>query len=133
VPHSGTFNNNVLSMAAGLAGLSQIFGADAASVLFDRGERLRRRLNELCGDADLPMQWTGLGSLMTVHFQREPIRSAKDIRETPELRELFHLGMLARGFYLARRGMVALSLEVGDVECVAFVAAVADFLGDAGA
>ncbi|MFN2563259.1 MAG: aspartate aminotransferase family protein [Jatrophihabitans sp.] len=128
VPHSGTFNNNVLSMAAGFAGLSEIFGADVASALFDRGEVLRRRLNELCTGTDIPMQWTGLGSLMTVHFQREAIRSAKDIREAPELRELFHLDMLARGFYLARRGMVALSLEIGDAECDAFVAAVADFL-----
>lgn len=131
VPHSGTFNNNVLSMAAGFTGLSQIFGAEAASALFDRGEALRRRLNELCAGTDLPMQWTGLGSLMTVHFQREPVRAAKDIREAPELRELFHLGMLARGFYLARRGMVALSLEIGDAECDAFVAAVADFLAGA--
>ena len=106
----------------------QVFDADAASALFDRGEVLRGRLNEVSAGAELPMHWTGLGSLMTVHFQREPIRAARDIREATELRELFHLGMLARGFYLARRGMVALSLEIGDAECDAFVAAVADFL-----
>jgi glutamate-1-semialdehyde 2,1-aminomutase len=128
VPHSGTFNNNVLSMAAGFAGLSRIFDAAAADALFNRGEGLRRRLNGVCGDARLPMQWTGLGSLMTVHFQREPIRSAADIRAAPALLELFHLGMLSRGFYLARRGMIALSLEIGDAECDAFVDAVEDFL-----
>jgi glutamate-1-semialdehyde 2,1-aminomutase len=128
VPHSGTFNNNVLSMAAGFAGLTRIFDATAAETLFERGETLRRRLNDACAEGDPPMQWTGLGSLMTVHFQREPIHAAKDIREASALRELFHLSMLARGFHLARRGMIALSLEIGDDECDAFVAAVAEFV-----
>ena len=36
--------------------------------------------------------------------------------------------MLRRGFYLARRGMLALSLEIGDRECEAFCAAVEDFI-----
>jgi glutamate-1-semialdehyde 2,1-aminomutase len=64
---------------------------------------------------------------MTVHFQASPIRSAADIDPAPELRELFHLAMLERGFYLARRGMLALSLAVGEPECAAFIDAVAAF------
>ena len=43
------------------------------------------------------------------------------------MRELFFLDMLAAGMYLARRGMVALSLPVGDAECARFVAAVEEF------
>ena len=128
VPHSGTFNNNVLSMAAGHAGLSQVFTAEVSDALFARGERLRADLNEACRAANARMQWTGVGSLLTGHFQTAPIRSASDIRAEPELRELFHLDMLDRGFYLARRGMIALSLEVGDDECAAFCAALGDFL-----
>lgn len=128
IPHAGTFNNNVLSMAAGYAGLSDIFGADTSRALFDTGERLRHRLNEVCSHSHSAMQWTGLGSMMTVHFQGGPIHAAMDIRPEPELRELFHLDMLDRGFYLARRGMIALSLEIGESECDAFVAAVADFV-----
>jgi glutamate-1-semialdehyde 2,1-aminomutase len=65
---------------------------------------------------------------MTVHFQTGAITAAADIRPEPALRELFHLDMLERGFYLARRGMIALSLEIGDTECNAFVAAVERFL-----
>ena len=126
LPHAGTFNNNVLTMAAGVAGLTHLFTAEAASALFNRGEALRARLNAL--SSGLPMQWTGLGSLITVYFQRGPIRSPVDMREERGLRELFFLDMLERGFYLARRGMIALSLEVGDVELAGFQAAVADFL-----
>jgi glutamate-1-semialdehyde 2,1-aminomutase len=128
VPHSGTFNNNVLSMAAGHAGLSRLFTPEVAEALYRRGERLRARLTEICTETGARMQWTGLGSLLTVHFQTEDIRAARDIRPEPELRELFHLDMLRRGFYLARRGMIALSLEIGDAECDSFCAAVAQFV-----
>ncbi|MCW2596438.1 MAG: aminotransferase class III-fold pyridoxal phosphate-dependent enzyme, partial [Jatrophihabitans sp.] len=128
VPHAGTFNNNVLSMAAGYAGLSELFTADISQELFDRGERLRTALNAACAQRAARMQWTGLGSLLTVHFQTEPIRAAQDIRPESDRRELFHLAMLEHGFYLARRGMIALSLEVSDEDCADFCAAVEKFL-----
>ncbi len=125
LPHAGTFNNNVLTMAAGVAGLAEIFTPAAADALFARGEALRARLNELSP----ALQWTGLGSLLTAHFHRGPIRRPADIAGADAgLRELFHLDMLDRGFYLARRGMIALSLEIGTGEMDAFVAAVAEFI-----
>jgi glutamate-1-semialdehyde 2,1-aminomutase len=130
VPHAGTFNNNVLSMAAGYAGLTEVFPPEASAALFARGERLRAELNEVCAGA--AMRWTGLGSMLTVHFQREPINASRDMRRTPAHRELFHLDMLHRGFHLARRGMIALSLETGGAECAAFRAAVAEFLVEHG-
>jgi glutamate-1-semialdehyde 2,1-aminomutase len=131
--HAGTFNNNVLSMAAGHAGLTRVFTPAASRELFDRGERLRRRLNDLARDHAVPVQWTGLGSMMTVHFQTGPVTSARDLRPTPVHRELFHLDMLSRGFHLARRGMIALSLAVTDQDCADFHAAVDAFLTEHGA
>jgi glutamate-1-semialdehyde 2,1-aminomutase len=128
VPHAGTFNNNVLSMAAGYAGLSQLFTAEVSDALFQRGERLRAELNALSSQAGAMLRWTGMGSLLTAHFQDQPIRAARDIQPHSELRELFHLDMLDRGCYLARRGMVALSLEIGDAECQLFRTAVEEFL-----
>ncbi|HST48269.1 aspartate aminotransferase family protein [Jatrophihabitans sp.] len=128
VQHPGTFNNNVFSMTAGYAGLSRLFPAEASEALFRRGERLRHELNALSARAGTRLQWTGMGSLLTAHFQAEPISAARDIRPADELRELFHLDMLDRGCYLARRGMVALSLEIGDAEYRMFRAAVEDFL-----
>jgi glutamate-1-semialdehyde 2,1-aminomutase len=129
VPHAGTFNNNVFSMAAGHAGLTEVFPPEVSRELFVRGEDLRAELNRTSGTA---MRWTGLGSMMTVHFQREPIAAPRDMRSTPAQRELFHLDMLNRGFHLARRGMIAMSLEIGDAECAAFCAAVSGFVADHG-
>ncbi|HEV2784520.1 MAG TPA: aminotransferase class III-fold pyridoxal phosphate-dependent enzyme [Actinophytocola sp.] len=128
VPHAGTFNNNVLSMAAGYAGLTRLFPPETSRRLFERGERLRARLNEIGRDHDAAVQWTGLGSMMTVHFQPEPIVAPRDLRPTPVHRELFHLDLLDRGFHLARRGMVALSLDIGTPECDAFCSAFDGFL-----
>jgi glutamate-1-semialdehyde 2,1-aminomutase len=71
LPHAGTFNNNVASMAGGCVAMGEIFTADAAEALFQRGERLRAALNQACDG--VAMQFTGTGSMMTVHFRSEPI------------------------------------------------------------
>jgi glutamate-1-semialdehyde 2,1-aminomutase len=132
VPHPGTFNNNVLSMAAGYAGLTRVFTPEASRDLFDRGEWLRNRLNDIGRDHGAALQWTGTGSMMNVHFQRAPIAAPRDLRSAPAHRELFHLDMLDRGFHLSRRGILALSLEIGTAECDEFCSAVDGFLTDHG-
>ena len=47
LPHAGTFNNNVLTMTAGLAGLTEVYTPEAARALNARGDALRERLNAL--------------------------------------------------------------------------------------
>ena len=47
LPHAGTFNNNVLSMAAGRAALGQVFTPEAAERLNRTGDGLRDSLNRL--------------------------------------------------------------------------------------
>jgi glutamate-1-semialdehyde 2,1-aminomutase len=125
--HAGTFNNNVLSMAAGLAGLERVYTPEAAQALNARGDRLRARLNHILNQRQACAQVTGVGSLLNVHFQRGEIRSPTDVDPAPGARALFHLGMLERGFYLARRGFMSLSLALTDDDLDRFVAAVEDF------
>ncbi len=125
-PHAGTFNNNVLTMAAGYTGLSQLFTPAAADALFARGEALRAKLNAVARGT---MQWTGLGSMGCVQFSAGSIE--RPLPPTPReagLRELFFLDMLKAGFYLARRGMLALSLEVTEADTGSFTEAVAEFV-----
>ncbi len=128
-PHAGTFNNNVLSMAAGTAGLETVFTPEAASELNARGEDLKARLNEIARASGTPMQVTGLGSLMTVHFASGEIRSVDDLAAADQdAKALFHLEMLARGQYLARRGLMSLSLALSEDDLDTFADAVADVL-----
>jgi glutamate-1-semialdehyde 2,1-aminomutase len=46
------------------------------------------------------------------------------------VKDLLYFALLRRGVYMARRGMVALSLPFGDAECNAFAAALADALDE---
>jgi glutamate-1-semialdehyde 2,1-aminomutase len=129
LPHAGTFNNNVLTMSAGLVGLTEVYTPAAANALNARGDALRERLNAVCRGHEAPMQFTGIGSMLAVHFTREPVRSPADAAKgDQQLKELFFFDMLAQGIWLARRGMLTLCLPIGDAECDKLVAAVEEFL-----
>ena len=43
------------------------------------------------------------------------------------LREIYFFDLLAAGIYIARRGMIAMSLLIEDAECDRLVAAVEEF------
>jgi glutamate-1-semialdehyde 2,1-aminomutase len=121
LPHAGTFNNAVLTMAAGAAGL-ELYDEQAADRLNALGERLRERLNAIDGD----LSATGYGSLVGIHFTREPIRRKSDSPKRPDLQALLHLHMLERGYTYARRGFVALSLPIEERDVDGFADAVAE-------
>lgn len=129
LPHAGTFNNNVLTMNAGLAGLTQVYTPEAALALNARGDALRERLNALCVKAGAPVRFTGIGSMLAVHTTTRPIHSPADAAKGDQkLKELFFFDMLAHGIWLARRGMMTLCLPIGDAECDRLAGAVEEFL-----
>jgi glutamate-1-semialdehyde 2,1-aminomutase len=125
--HAGTFNNAVLTMAAGVAGLTQVYTAGECARLNALGDRLRDRLNAFAGDRGLDFCATGRGSMVGLHFTRGPVRRTSDSPAAPELRALLHLSMLERGYSYARRGFVALSLPLGEAEVDGFAVAVEEF------
>jgi glutamate-1-semialdehyde 2,1-aminomutase len=125
--HAGTFNNNVLSMAAGLAGLEQVFTPEVAVALNARGDAFRERLNGILRNRQACAQVTGVGSLLNLHFQRGEIKAPCDVAPAPEARTLFHLEMMERGFYLARRGYMTLSLALTLDDYDRFTTAFEDF------
>ncbi len=113
-PHAGTFNNNVVSMAAGIAGMS-LYTSEVARQHNARGDRLRDRLNTI----------TGMGSMLNIHMRRDAIHSPSDVAKAdPSLRELFFLDLVALGFWLGRSGMIVLSLPTTDEDCDHLAAAV---------
>ncbi|KAG8628719.1 hypothetical protein KVT40_002584 [Elsinoe batatas] len=115
--HAGTFNNNVLTMAAGCVGLEKVFTPGRGEELHKRGERLREELREV-GRGTL-LQVTGKGS----------IRKPADVGpEYKGLGDVLHLFLLSKGYYIARRGFIALSLALEDEELRGFVGAVREFV-----
>ncbi len=126
--HAGTFNNNVLTMNAGFVGLTEIYTPQRARDLNAFGDRLRERLNALAQRQGLAMQFTGMGSMMSVHMTKRPIRSEEDVeRGNGALRDLFWFDLVARGLWFAKRGMFALSIALADDDADKLAAAVEDF------
>jgi len=130
--HAGTFNNNVLSMAAGFAGLSEVFTPPEARRINALGDRLRERFNEVAGAHGMPFQATGLGSLIGLHFNADAAHGDEE-RVKSAIERLFHLEMLERGYYFGRRGYIALSLPTNEADCDGLIQAVDDFFAARGA
>jgi glutamate-1-semialdehyde 2,1-aminomutase len=129
VPHAGTFNNNVLTMSAGIAALAEVYTPDVARAHNARGDALRARLNAMAATRGLPLHWTGRGSMLCLHAMPTPPRDAAEAASGDQaMKELLFLDLLERGFYIARRGMIALSLAVGDSDLAAFEEAMAEVL-----
>ena len=132
LPHAGTFNNAVLTMAAGAAGLTRSTRRPKsnASIVSATGSAIDS--NGYAAERGLDFVATGYGSMVGLHFTRGPVRRASDIPATPEARALLHLHLLADGYWYARRGFVALSLPLGEAEVDGFAASVESFLATLG-
>ena len=127
--HAGTFNNNVLSMSAGIAGLSRIYTPEVAVAFNARGDALRERLNATSRAHGSTLQFTGLGTLMNLHATPGEIRHSDDIPASGQIvKDLFFFHMLAHGFYVARRGFIVLSLPLTDDDLARFHGAFAAFV-----
>jgi glutamate-1-semialdehyde 2,1-aminomutase len=126
--HAGTFNNNVLTMNAGTVGLTEVYTPAAARALNDFGDGLRERLNAVVRKKGLAMQFTGIGSMIGVHMRGGAIRNAADAAQGHAgLLELFYFDLTARGIWLAKRGMMALSIALGEADADKMVGAVEEF------
>ncbi|KAI0130408.1 pyridoxal phosphate-dependent transferase [Xylariales sp. AK1849] len=127
--HSGTFNNNTMTMHAGYAGLSKVYTDDANFVFNAKGDKLRARLESACKRTKL--SFTGLGAMLAVHFtdsEVEDIRCVDDVEERWDLKDLFWLEMMEDGYWITKRGSIALILETPDEELDRFVGCVQRFL-----
>ena len=129
--HGGTFNNNVLSMAAGLAGLRNVLSREASDRMNDLGDALRKNMNASIAAHGVAACVTGCGSLMNVHFMPAGTVSPATV-ESADARyhKLWHMEMLLAGQYVTARGMLALALPHREAETDGLVSAFDRFLGE---
>ena len=139
-PHGGTFNNNVIAMAAGYAALTKVLTKEAMARMNGLGDDLRDRLNDCAQKRDCPMIATGIGSIFGIHFHKGRLRNVDDLdagergreAEISQLKKLFHLDMIDAGQYISRRVMGNLSLETSRADTDELVDAVDEFLVNRG-
>ncbi len=112
ISHSGTFNGNDVTMAAGLATL-QCYDQQQICKVNQLGERLRQGLNLAFRTAGIVGQAIGMGSLSTIHWREGPIVTARDAARgasrSADLYKLLHLEMMNRGIFFPRRGQLSIS------------------------
>ena len=124
-PTGGTFNNNAFTMAVGTA-VTELLDAETLARHNARGDRLRDQLTEALAPVGFCV--TGAGSMMTIHPAPGPVEQWSDIAGVdPRWRRLFFHDVLARGYYLAERGYLALSLALTEQHLTGFVAAARAF------
>lgn len=125
----GTFNNNIVAMTAGLIGARDVYTAEACDRLNALGDWLREQLNDAGRDLRVPFQATGMGGVMNTHWRQGPITDPSMVDPaTAPVRRLFQLEMIERGFFVAQRGMITLSLAVTAEDLGSFVSAARDYL-----
>jgi glutamate-1-semialdehyde 2,1-aminomutase len=112
--HSGTFNGNAATMAAGIATLD-LLPREEIERINALGERLRRGLLKVFDNLSVPVQVTGAGSLAQVHFNREAVIDYRSsARSSREAMQLTHLSLLNHGVFVARRGLMCISTPMNE-------------------
>ncbi|KAF2271011.1 PLP-dependent transferase [Lojkania enalia] len=127
--HSGTFNNNVLGMAAGYTGLSQVYTPEVAVKVNEAGDSFRQKLQAISQGTKMTV--TGRGTIVGIHFVddgKKDIASNRERRDNWGLKELFWLELMEDGFWMTKRGYIALILGTPDAELDRFVECVKRFL-----
>jgi glutamate-1-semialdehyde 2,1-aminomutase len=126
---AGTFNNNAVTMSAGVAGVSEVFTPEACVQLNRRGDQLRQEIATLARTRGVALQTSGMGSVLNTHWHMRPIVNAAAV-ESPNstLRRLFHLEMLQSGIYTAPRGLIAMSLALAEDDIGSFLTAIDRYL-----
>jgi glutamate-1-semialdehyde 2,1-aminomutase len=121
--HSGTFNGNPVTVAAGLKTL-ELLDTGAYEKLDRLGATLADGLRAAIAETGAPAHVTHIGSLVNVHFTTEaPIDAEGVAAADPDAAAAFHLGLLNRGIFIAPRGLMATSTVAEEQDVADVVAA----------
>ena len=124
----GTFNGNPVTAAAGIACLEMLTDR-VIEELNELGEYAKAGITRAFAEGGVPGQATGMGSLFNLHPTSEPISDVHAVnRVDPDLKSLFHFGLLNRGFYLSSRGTACLSTPMTRTEVDNLITATADII-----
>ena len=96
----GTFNGNPLSMAAGLATLTEVLTDDAYGYLKELGTRLAQGCQKVLDDAGIPAVTTDLGCKGSITFRDRPLERYRDYYEIDDsVFDAYWYWVVNRGIY----------------------------------
>lgn len=119
ISHSGTFNGNNMTMAAGAASL-RLLDRPAIERINALGQMLAKGFDDAFEEAEISGGTTCSGSLVQVHWRRGEIANMDDVSEgfraAGDLPLLSHLGLMNRGIFGAARGEYNISTVMTETE-----------------
>jgi glutamate-1-semialdehyde 2,1-aminomutase len=128
--HSGTFNGNEATVAAGLASI-ELLTEQVIRHINQLGDKLRNGLSHVFDQVGIEAQATGIGSLIGMHFAPRAPRNYRDtLRPSRKVLPLLHLALMNRGMFLAPRGFVCISSPMSEAEVYLFLNAFEEALVD---
>jgi glutamate-1-semialdehyde 2,1-aminomutase len=126
----GTFNGNPLSMAAGLATLTEVLTADAYEHLGKLGTRLAEGCQSAAMDAGIPATTTDLGCKASITFRDKPIERYRDFMEVDDsLFDAFWYWMVNRDVYVTpgKEEQMTISVQHSEDDIDQFVDTFGDY------
>lgn len=115
--HSGTFNGNALTVAAGLAAM-ECYDQEAVDHVNRLGRLFAEEMREIYHRLGLNMKVSGEGSIYNILFTDREVRNYRDVAAShEELNKLLYMLLLTKGVFNAERGMFCMStaMEERDV------------------
>jgi glutamate-1-semialdehyde 2,1-aminomutase len=110
--HSGTFNGNPVTTAAGTVSVRELT-AERIAIMDGQAEELETAMKASAARHGLPFSVRRASSLLNVYFAETP-PSANLKRADGRAAALFHLAGMNHGLYFASRGMIVLSTVLTD-------------------
>ena len=114
--HSGTFNGNAITMAAGYATM-KAYDEDAVNYVNALGTRFRDGLLAIYRELGINMQVSGVGSIYNTLFTNKEVRNYRDVATAhEELNKILFLDLVTRGVFNAERGMFAMTTAMTEAD-----------------
>lgn len=130
IPHSGTFNGNNITMAAGLATMAD-YGSGEVARINNLGQRLKNGFNQAFQSSGVKARASGMGSIIAIHWTDEDVKTSRDAviarGEAGMLPRLLHMALMNRGVFCAPRCQFTVSTPMSQLE----IDQVVDVFGEA--
>lgn len=107
--HSGTFNGNAVTMAAGLATM-KAYNQEAVDYVNGLGTLFKEGVLKIYDKLGLNMKISGAGSIYNILFTDKEVKNYRDVASAhEELNKVLYMSLLTKGVFDAKRGMFCMS------------------------
>ncbi len=110
--HSGTFNGNAVTMAAGLATM-KAYNQEAVDYVNGLGTLFKEGVLKIYDKLGLNMKISGVGSIYNILFTDKEVKNYRDVASAhEELNKVLYMSLLTKGVFDAERGMFCMSTDM---------------------